>query len=124
MTGAGIAAIDAVILILLGMLTGNALNFAGAATGIGIFGAEAVLRYLVPGAIVSVITTCAYIFINIPKGNNAGTSALTLTKNFILAVLSVPRSLISAIGKLFAQKKSTLIKKKETLPSAALITPI
>ena len=124
MTGAGIAAIDAVILILLGMLTGNALNFAGAATGIGIFGAEAVLRYLVPGAIVSVITTCAYIFINLPKGNNAGTSALTLTKNFILAVLSVPRSLISAIGKLFAQKKSTLIKKKETLPSAALITPI
>ena len=35
MTGAGIAAIDVVILILLGMLTGSALNFAGAATGIG-----------------------------------------------------------------------------------------
>ena len=55
---------------------------------------------------------------------NAGASALTLAKNFILAVLSVPGSLISVIGKLFSQKKSTLIKKKETLPGAALITPI
>lgn len=124
MTGAGIAAMDAVILILLGMLTGSALNFAGAATGIGIFGAEAVLRYLVPGAIVSVITTCAYILINIPRGNNAGTSAFALAKSFILAILSVPGSLLSVLGNLFSQKKSTLIKKKETLPGAALITPI
>ncbi|MBR2141665.1 transporter [Anaerovibrio sp.] len=124
MTGAGIAAIDAVILILLGMLTGSALNFAGAATGIGIFGAEAVLRYIVPGAIVSVTITCAYIALNIPRGKNAGASAITLMKNFILAVLSVPGSLISVIGKLFSKKKATLIKKKETLPSAALISPI
>lgn len=124
MTGAGIAAIDAVILILLGMLTGSALNFAGAATGIGIFGAEAVLRYLVPGAIVSVTITVAYILINIPRGKNAGESTFTLVKNFILAVLSVPGSLISVLGKLFSQKKSNLIKKKESLPSAALITPI
>ena len=124
MTGAGIAAIDAVILILLGMLTGSALNFAGAATGIGIFGAEAVLRYLIPGAIVSVTITCAYILINIPRGKNAGDSTFSLVKNFILAILSVPGSLISVIGKLFSQKKSNLIKKKSTLPNAALITPI
>lgn len=124
MTGAGIAAIDAVILILLGMITGSALNFAGAATGIGIFGAEAVLRYLIPGAIVSVVTTLAYILINIPRGKNAGASIFSLAKNFILAVLSVPGSLISVIRKLFSQKNSTLIKKKESLPNAALITPI
>ena len=124
MTGAGIAAIDAVILILLGMLTGSALNFAGAASGIGIFGAEAVLRYLVPGAIVSLIITCAYILINISRGKNAGTSTLNLAKNFILAILSVPGSLIGVIGKIFSQKKSTLIKKKAVLPNAALITPI
>ena len=124
MTGAGIAAIDAVILILLGMLVGITLNFAGAATGIGIFGAEAVLRYLIPSAIVSVTITCAYILINIPRGKNAGNSTLSLVKNFILAILSVPGSLISVIGKLFSQKKSTLIKKKESLPNAALITPI
>ena len=124
MTGAGIDAMDAVILILMGMLSGSALNFAGAATGIGIFGAEAVLRYLVPGAIVSVTVTCAYILINIPKGNHAGTSALGLLKSFVLAILSVPGSLISVIGKLFSSKKSTLIKKKEALPNAALITPI
>lgn len=124
MTGAGIAAIDAVILILLGMLTGSALNFAGAATGIGIFGADAVLRYIVPGAIVSVVTTCAYIMINIPRGQNTGSSMFALTKNFIVSVLSVPGSLVSVIGKLFSQKKSNLIKKKEALPGAALITPI
>jgi len=124
MTGAGIPAIDAVILILLGMLSGSALNFAGAATGIGIFGADAVLRYLVPGAIVSVTVTCAYILINIPKGSHAGASAVSLAKNFILAVLSVPGSLIGIIGNLFSRKRSTLIKKKEALPGAALITPI
>ena len=124
MTGAGIAAIDAVILILLGMITGSALNFAGAATGIGIFGAEAVLRYLVPGAIVSIIITCAYIFINIPRGNNGAVSAFALVKSFILTILSVPGSLVSVIGKLFSHKKSNLMKKKEALPGAALITPV
>ncbi len=124
MTGAGIAAIDAVILILLGMLTGLSLNLAGAATSIGIFGADAVLRYLIPSGIVSFIITCAYILINIPRGQNAGTSIFSLVKNFILAVLSVPGSLISVIGKLFSQKKSNLIKKKVSLPNAALITPI
>lgn len=124
MTGAGIAAIDAVILILLGMLTGSALNFAGAATGIGIFGAEAVLRYLVPGAVVSVIITCAYIFINIPRGNRGAAPAFALVKSFILAILSVPGSLVSVTGKLFSSRKSSLMKKKEALPGAALITPI
>ena len=124
MTGAGIAAIDAVILILLGMLTGSALNFAGAATGIGIFGAEAVLRYLVPGAVVSVIITCAYIFINIPRGNQGAAPAFALVKSFILAILSVPGSLVSVTGKLFSSRKSSLMKKKEALPGAALITPI
>ena len=124
MTGAGIAAIDAVILILLGMLTGLSLNLAGAATSIGIFGADAVLRYLIPSGIVSFIITCIYIFINIPRGQNAGTSTFSLVKNFIFAVLSVPGSLISVIGKLFSQKKFNLIKKKVSLPNAALITPI
>lgn len=124
MTGAGIAAIDAVILILLGMLTGSALNFAGAATGIGIFGAEAVLRYLVPGAVVSVIITCAYIFINIPRGNHGAAPAFALVKSFILAILSVPGSLVGVAGKLFSSRKSSLMKKKEALPGAALITPI
>ncbi|MDY6290615.1 MAG: hypothetical protein SPL86_03935 [Succiniclasticum sp.] len=124
MTGAGIAAIDAVILILLGMLTGSALNFAGAATGIGIFGAEAVLRYLMPGAVVSVIITCAYIFINIPRGNHGAAPAFALVKSFILAILSVPGSLVSVAGKLFSSRKSSLMKKKEALPGAALITPI
>ena len=110
MTGAGIAAIDAVILILLGMITG--------------IGAEAVLRYLVPGAIVSIIITCAYIFINIPRGNNGAVSAFALVKSFILTILSVPGSLVSVIGKLFSHKKSNLMKKKEALPGAALITPV
>ena len=101
------------------MITGSALNFAGAATGIGIFGAEAVLRYLVPGAIVSIIITCAYIFINIPRGNNGAVSAFALVKSFILTILSVPGSLVSVIGKLFSHKKSNLMKKKEALPGAA-----
>ena len=124
MTSAGIEPIDAAILILLGMMTGSALNFAGAAAGIGIFGAEAVLRYFVPAAVVSIITTIAYIFVNIPRGNDAGSSMLVLLKEFIIGVLSVPVSLVRTLGKLFTKKNSTLIKKKQTLPNAALISPI
>lgn len=124
MTSAGIEPIDAVILILLGMMTGSSLNFAGAATGIGIFGSEAVLRYFVPGAIVSLTVTVAYIVINIPRGEGSGSSMLALLKEFFIGVLSVPVSLVKTIGKLFSQKSSPLMKKKQTLPSAALIAPI
>ncbi len=124
MTSAGIEPIDAVILILLGMMTGSSLNFAGAATGIGIFGAEAVLRYFIPGAIVSFIVTVAYIVINIPRGENSGSSMLSLLKEFFIGVLTVPVSLVKTIGKIFSQKSSPLMKKKQTLPNAALITPI
>lgn len=124
MTSAGIEPVDAVILILLGMTTGSALNFAGAAAGIGIFGAEAVLRYFIPGAIVSLILTIAYIIINIPRGQNSSDSMFSLIKEFLSGVISVPFSLIKTLGKLFAKKSSTLIKKKQTLPSAALISPV
>ena len=124
MTSAGIEPIDAAILILLGMMTGSSLNFAGAATGIGIFGSEAVLRYFIPGAIVSIIITVAYIVINIPRGEHSGDSMLVLLKEFFVGVLSVPISLVKTIGKLLTKKKSTLMKKKQTLPSAALISPI
>ena len=124
MTSAGIEPIDAVILILLGMMTGSSLNFAGAAAGIGIFGAEAVLRYFVPAAIVSLIVTTMYIVINIPRGQNAGGSALSLLKEFFVGILSVPVSLIQTLGKLFTKKTSTLVKKKRSLPIAALISPI
>lgn len=124
MTSAGIEPIDAVILILLGMATGFALNFAGAAAGIGIFGAEAVLRYFVPAAIISSIVTIAYIVINIPRGENSGGSMLTLLKEFFVGVFTVPVSFIQTVGKLLTKKTSTLIKKKQSLPSAALIAPI
>ena len=124
MTSAGIEPIDAVILILLGMMTGLSLNFAGAATGIGIFGADAVLKYFVPGAIVSLIVTIAYIVLNIPRGQNAGESAFVLLKEFFGGIVSVPISFVKTIGKLFAKKNSTLLKKKQTLPTAALISPI
>ena len=124
MTSAGIEPIDAVILILLGMMRGSALNFAGAATGIGIFGSEAVLRYFIPGAIVSFAVTVAYIVINIPRGEGSTGSMLALLKEFFIGVLSVPVSLVKTIGKLFSQKSSPLMKKKQTLPNAALIAPI
>lgn len=124
MTSAGIEPIDAVILILLGMMTGSSLNFAGAAAGIGIFGAEAVLRYFVPAAIVSLIVTTTYIVINIPRGQNAGGSALSLLKEFFVGILSVPVSIVQTLGKLLTKKSSTLIKKKRSLPTAALISPI
>ena len=68
MTSAGVEPIDAVILILLGMTTGSALNFAGAAAGIGIFGADAVLKYFIPAAFISLTVTIAYIINNIPRG--------------------------------------------------------
>ena len=124
MTSAGIEPIDAVILILLGMATGASLNFAGAAAGIGIFGAEAVLRYFIPAAIISLIVTRAYIVINIPRGENSGGSMLTLLKEFFIGLFTVPVSFIQTVGKLLTKKTSTLIKKKQSLPSAALIAPI
>lgn len=124
MTSAGIEPIDAVILILLGMTTGAALNFAGAAAGIGIFGADAVIRYFIPGAIVALIVTVAYIVINIPRGENSGETIFELIKKFICVVISVPGSLISAIAKNFSKTSPTLIKKKAALPGAALIAPI
>ncbi len=124
MTSAGIEPIDAVILILLGMMTGLSFNFASSATAIGIFGAEAVLRYIIPATIISIIGTIAYIVINIPRGENAGGSALALLKEFFGGILSVPVSLVRTLGKLFTKKSSTLVKKKRALPSAALISPI
>ena len=124
MTSAGVEPIDAVILILLGMTTGSALNFAGAAAGIGIFGAEAVLKYFIPGALISLTVTTAYIVINIPRGNNDGGSAFALLRGFIGGLLSVPVSLVKTLGKLLDKKPGTLVKKKQTLPNAALVTPI
>lgn len=124
MTSAGIEPIDAVILILLGMTTGSSLNFAGAAAGIGIFGSEAVLRYFIPAAIVSLTITVAYIVINIPRGTGSGSSIFALLKEFLVGVLTVPVSLVKTIGKLFTQKSSPLMKKKQSLPAAALISPI
>mgnify|MGYP006916230107 CR=1 FL=1 len=55
MTSAGIEPIDAAILILLGMLTGSSLNFASMASSIGIFGSDAVLRYFLPNAVISLL---------------------------------------------------------------------
>ena len=124
MTSAGIEPMDAVILILLGMMTGSSLNFAAAATGIGIFGADAVLRYFIPGAIVSLVVTVTYIFINIPRGAHAGGSALALLKSFLLGLFSAPVSLARTLGGLFSPGKTSLIKKKRALPNAALIAPV
>ena len=76
------------------------------------------------GAIVSLVITIAYIVINIPRGENAGSSGLALVKEFFVGLISVPVSLVQMVGKLFTAKNSTLIKKKQSLPSAALISPI
>ncbi|MCR5833668.1 MAG: transporter [Selenomonadaceae bacterium] len=124
MTSAGIEPIDAAILILLGMLTGASLNFAGAATGIAIFGAEAVLQYFIPIAVVSLIITVAYIVINIPHSKGTLSSLLVILKEFFTAIISVPISLLKTIAKVFTKQNSSLIKKKQSLPTAALISPI
>ena len=124
MTSAGVEPIDAVILILLGMITGSSLNFAGAAAGIGIFGADAVLKYFIPAAFISLTVTIAYIIINIPRGDNAGGSFWALLRGFIGGLLSVPVRLVKTLGNLLNQKTGTLVKKKQTLPNAALVTPV
>ena len=124
MVSAGIAPIDAVILILLGMMTGASFNFAGAAASIGIFGADAVLKYFIPMGIVSLIVTLTYITINIPRSKDAGESILSLLKEFLLGIISLPVSLVRTLIKNFTQKNSGLMKKKQDLPAAALITPI
>lgn len=124
MISAGIEPIDAVILILLGMMTGSSFNFAGAATSIGIFGADAVLKYFIPLAIISLIVTIAYIVINIPRSSDSGESILSLLKVFLLGIISLPVSFAKTLVKNFTQKSSGLMKKKQDLPAAALITPI
>lgn len=124
MTSAGIEPIDAAILILWGIGLGSAFNFAGAATGIGIFGSEAVLKYYFPAAIIALIITTSYIAINIPRGRSANSSTLDMLKAFIMGLLTVPASIVKTLIKNFSKKSSSLVKKKEGLPSAALITPV
>ena len=90
------------------------------AAGIGIFGADAVLKYFIPAAFISLTVTIAYIIINIPRGDNAGGSFWALLRGFIGGLLSVPVSLVKTLGNLLNQKTGTLVKKKQTLPNAEI----
>ena len=54
----------------------------------------------------------------------AGGSFWALLRGFIGGLLSVPVSLVKTLGNLLNQKTGTLVKKKQTLPNAALVTPI
>ena len=124
MTSAGIEPIDAVILILFALAAGLAVNFSSVATSIGIFGADAALKYYVPAICVSFLCLIVYIIINIPRTKSSDTSSLEVLKKFLLGVLSVPGSFIRTAIKVFSKQSSGLVKRKKELPSAALITPI
>ena len=124
MTSAGIMAIDAVILILLGMVTGISLNFAGAATGIGIFGAENVLRYFTSSAVISLSITVIYIMVNIPRNKGIFRATAIILKHFFLGLLFVPVSFVQTLVKHFLHKPSPHNDRRKELPTAALITPI
>ena len=82
------------------------------------------LKYFIPGVVISLTLTTAYILINIPKDDKAGGSALALLRGFLGGLVSVPVSLVQTLGKLFKQKPGTLVKKKQALPNAALVTPV
>ena len=125
MTSAGIEPIDAAILILLGMLTGSSLNFASMASSIGIFGSDAVLKYFLPNAVISLLLTVVYIYFNIPRRQGTDSSVLIFLKDLLLGLLTIPLDLLRQSTGIFKQRPpSTLTKKKHTLPNAALIAPL
>ncbi len=124
MTSAGIEPIDAVILILLGLFAGLAVNFSTLATAIGIFGSDAALKYYISGICVAFLCLIIYIIINIPRSKNSDGSSFEIVKEFLIGIISVPKSLVQTVIKLFSKQNSSLIHKKKELPAAALITPI
>ena len=124
MTSAGIEPIDAVILILLGLFAGLEVNFSTLATAIGIFGSDAALKYYIPGICVAFLCLIIYIIINIPRSKNSDGSSFEIVKEFLIGIISVPKSLVQTVIKLFSKQSSSLIHKKKELPAAALITPI
>ena len=124
MTSAGIEPIDAVILILLGLFAGLAVNFSTLATAIGIFGSDAALKYYISGICVAFLCLIIYIIINIPRSKNSDGSSFEIVKEFLIGIISVPKSLVQTVIKLFSKQSSSLIHKKKELPAAALITPI
>ena len=124
MTSAGIEPIDAVILILLGLFAGLAVNFSTLATAIGIFGSDAALKYYVPGICVAFLCLIIYIIINIPRSKSSDGSSFEVVKEFLIGIISVPKSFFQTVIKLFSKQSSSFVHKKKELPAAALITPI
>ena len=123
MTGAGISPIDAAALVLFGVVVAGAANVASYGTLIGLFGGDAALSYYLPNVAITIVVTVVYILRNIPRGSGDG-SLFALVREFFVGLLSVPGSLVRALGAMFSSGPSPLVKKKRSLPAAALIAPI
>ncbi len=123
MTGAGIEPIDAAALVLFGVVVAGAANVASYGTLIGLFGSDAALSYYLPNVAITILVTVVYILRNIPRGGSEG-SLWALLREVILGILSVPVSLIRTLGSLASSKPDPLVKKKKSLPAAALVAPI
>ncbi|MBO6293359.1 MAG: transporter [Selenomonas sp.] len=124
MTSAGIASLDAAVILLLGINLGLIANIASYGTYIGIFGSEAALYFYFPGIAIAAITAIAYILRHVPRGSGGEGSLLELASSVLRGLLSVPFSLLQVLGKMLSRKSEGLVRKRKELPAAALIAPV
>ena len=124
MTSAGISPLDASVLMLLGINMGLLANIAGYGAYIGIFGSDAALSYYLPAIVIPVLVTVIYILRNIPRGSGGENSLWDIAKEFVSGIFSLPVSLLHTLAGMYSRKSSGLLRRKQDLPAAALVTPI
>lgn len=123
MTGAGIAPLDAAVILVLGISTGLMANLANYGTYIGIFGGQVVTECYPPALLICGLFSLLYIFVNIRAGKNSHGSFVGIIKLLILGAVSVPGSFVKSLGGVFQVQETTLFSKKDNTPAAALVTP-
>ncbi|MBR5381116.1 MAG: hypothetical protein IK136_00685 [Oscillospiraceae bacterium] len=123
LTGAGIAPLRAVTLMLLSIMTGLMANTANYGTYIGIFGGEVVTGFYLPAILIAALVTAVYILRNICRPGDVGSLA-GIIPALLRGLLSVPGSFFRALGRLFRRRDEGLLRKKRALPAAALIAPV
>lgn len=129
MLSAGIPPLTACVLLLFGMQTGLLANVANYGTYIGIFGGAVPAEYYLPAAGISALMTLVYIFRQVsqpPAEEKSSTSWLGILRTVLTGLLLIPVQLVQGIFHRTAEApgRSSLLKRKRQIPSAALLAPV
>ena len=121
LTGAGIAPVKAVCLVLLGMQVGLSLNTSFYATFMGIFGGEIALAYLLPVVVIGVAGSLLFLVLNVP-GAGLGpviSSLVTISQ----AVVGLPLALWRRFSQVQASNNGLIIQPSQ-VPALAYAAPV